>query len=263
MINLKFLKLNKFLPKKIKFFLLFLFVTGSLFVVSGSAYAWADIPFNIASMQLDALDFIDNILGKLFIWFVLLTGEAILFLMFSASILHWAASIPIGLSNVLVESGWNFVVGLSNILFIIIFLIIAFFFIFKSETPGMKKALPRLIIVALLMNFSLLFVKAFSDIGWILQNSMRLTFFGDQNLALASVNPLIEQLWQIVTNNIGKLGVYLGIALLPFANVARLAILGGAVVANPGFLATFAQAATLVIFGIVGGGIYLTFAILF
>jgi hypothetical protein len=70
------------------------------------------------------------------------------------------------------DVGWNFISGLSNMLLVLIFIIIAFAFILKIETIQAKKALPRLIIMALLLNFSSVFVKMLIDLSQILYNTL-------------------------------------------------------------------------------------------
>jgi len=70
------------------------------------------------------------------------------------------------------EVGWNFTAGIANLFLIIIFLVIAFAFIFKIETFQAKKSLPRLIIVAILLNFSLLFVNVLTDMSHIAYNTV-------------------------------------------------------------------------------------------
>ncbi|MFA5355209.1 MAG: hypothetical protein WC302_00505 [Candidatus Paceibacterota bacterium] len=70
------------------------------------------------------------------------------------------------------EAGWNFTVGLSNMLLILIFIVIAFGFILKIEKIQAKKALPRLIMVAVLLNFSWVFVKMLVDISHVIYNTV-------------------------------------------------------------------------------------------
>ena len=71
----------------------------------------------------------------------------------------------------IVMNSWQFTSGLSNMILIVIFIAIAFAFIFKIETFQAKKSLPRLIIVALLINFSFLFVQMFVDVFQIIYNT--------------------------------------------------------------------------------------------
>jgi len=70
------------------------------------------------------------------------------------------------------RAGWDFSAGLANMLLVLIFLIIAFAFIFKIETFQAQKALPKLILVALLINFSFLFVQMLIDLSQILYNTV-------------------------------------------------------------------------------------------
>jgi hypothetical protein len=65
----------------------------------------------------------------------------------------------------MVRSGWYFTSGIANMFIILILIVIAFAYILKIETFQAKKALPKLIIVALLINFSLLFVGMLVDIS--------------------------------------------------------------------------------------------------
>lgn len=67
---------------------------------------------------------------------------------------------------------WNFTVGLANLLLVFILLIIAFAFILKIESIQARKTLPRLLIVALLLNFSSVFVRALFDISNIIYNTI-------------------------------------------------------------------------------------------
>jgi hypothetical protein len=70
------------------------------------------------------------------------------------------------------RAGWDFSAGLANMLLVVIFIIIAFAFIFKIETFQAKKSLPKLIVVALLINFSFLFVQMLVDISQVLYNTV-------------------------------------------------------------------------------------------
>lgn len=72
----------------------------------------------------------------------------------------------------LVQSGYHFTAGLANLFLILVFVIIAISYILKLETFQAKKSLARLIIVALLMNFSLVFIGALVDIFNVLYNTI-------------------------------------------------------------------------------------------
>jgi hypothetical protein len=90
----------------------------------------------------------------------------------SSYLLQWIITTPVNLTNTLVSSGFNFTLGLANTLFILIFIIIALAYILKIETFAQKKVLTNLILVALLVNFSLLFVRAIADIGNFFYNTI-------------------------------------------------------------------------------------------
>ncbi len=63
----------------------------------------------------------------------------------------------------LVKDGWTIVRDMTNMLFILILLIIAFATILRKENYGMKALLPKLIGIALLINFSLVIAGAIID----------------------------------------------------------------------------------------------------
>ena len=86
------------------------------------------------------------------------------------------------------QAGWDFVVGLANMLLIVVFIIIAFALIFKLENFQTKKALPMLLIVAFLLNFSLLFVNMIIDVSQIIFTTI--------------LNALDEDFWPMVKDAI-------------------------------------------------------------
>lgn len=69
------------------------------------------------------------------------------------------------INNTMVRTGWSFVAGLTNMFFILLFVFIALATILKIETFAAKKLLPKLLIVALLVNFSLVFVGIMIDVS--------------------------------------------------------------------------------------------------
>ncbi len=104
---------------------------------------------------------------------------------------EWMASL-----EPMTQAGWNFTAGLANMLLVLIFLIIAFAFIFKIENFQAKKALPKLLIVALLLNFSWVFVKMLVDVSQIVYNTLLPdnlfnmvmdTFMGGAKAAISSI----------------------------------------------------------------------------
>ncbi len=150
------------LMRKEKLILLACLLFGGLFLTVKAADAAL---FDWPDMALNALDFVDNtVLHWLLYLFWLAAGSGTL-LLISSRLLDWSSALPVHLDNVLVNFGWHYVAGLVNMFFILILIVIAFSYILKIESFGMKKALPRLLILAVLVNFSLLFVKIFSDAG--------------------------------------------------------------------------------------------------
>lgn len=73
--------------------------------------------------------------------------------------------------NPIVEAGWNFTSGLANLIIIILFVIVALSFILKWNAFEPKKAVVRLMVVALLVNFSFLFCQILVDASNILMQS--------------------------------------------------------------------------------------------
>ncbi|MDP3963728.1 MAG: hypothetical protein Q8Q39_04490, partial [bacterium] len=100
-------------------------------------------------------------------------------------LLEWSSfqNVPI------VEIGWAVARDFVNLLFILILLVIGFATIFRRENFGIKRLLPRLIFVALLINFSKVIAAFVLDIGNLL------TFFflnpiqgGEGSLGTALMN---------------------------------------------------------------------------
>jgi hypothetical protein len=65
----------------------------------------------------------------------------------------------------IVELGWRINLDFVNLLFILILLFIGFATIFRKENYGIKRLLPRLILMALLINFSKVIAGVVLDIG--------------------------------------------------------------------------------------------------
>ncbi len=74
-----------------------------------------------------------------------------------------------------VQMGWKIMRDLANMFFVLILLVIAFATILRLETYGMKALLPKLIIAALLINFSLVLAGVVIDFSQVLTH-----FFYDQ-----------------------------------------------------------------------------------
>lgn len=87
----------------------------------------------------------------------------------------WLAALGLGILNFtnpqkaqLVQEGWKVARDLANMFFVLILLAIAFATILRIETYGMKSLLPKLIIAALLINFSLVFAGVIIDFSGVM-----------------------------------------------------------------------------------------------
>ena len=116
-------------------------------------------------------------------------------------------------NSALVQSGWHFVAGLANLFLILIFVAIAIAYILKIETFQAKKALPKLIIVALLLNFSLVFVGILVDISRILFNTV---LAGNETLITDFINVLGLDIKNIFTQLFLWLVLLVGLWVIPF-----------------------------------------------
>jgi len=70
----------------------------------------------------------------------------------------------------MVKDGWKILRDLVNMFFVLVLLIIAFATILRFETYGIKTLLPKLIIAALLINFSLVLAGVVIDFSGVLTN---------------------------------------------------------------------------------------------
>jgi len=217
--------------------------------------------FDLAEVQLDALDFVDNVVLQVILFLALLLAESQVFLYVTANLLQWAINFPINLHNDLVLSGWHFTIGLTNLFLILIFVVIAIAYILKIESFAAKKALPRLIIVALLMNFSLVFIGIFVDIAQIILKSI-VNALGTDLPSLA-IAPLVSNIGNLIIGYGIALGTWAAVTLIPYANVAASYILLMAVVVGEAFFGTYSLSILLIILGFVLGLIFLTYFVIF
>ncbi|MEK7503431.1 MAG: hypothetical protein AAB577_00410 [Patescibacteria group bacterium] len=264
--EIKYRLLTIFLTQKAKLALLACFVFLGLFIGSQPVHAFA---LDWAAVTLDALDFIDNSIMRFLVSLALLAIGSTTLLNISAGLLNWSSQLPIGLNeieNPLIGAGWHFTSGLANLSFILIFIVIALAYVLKLDNLKMKKALPQLIIIALLINFSLLFVKIIADAGWIVQSSFSGVFVKDGvGFATAAASTLTAAAGKIIPVITGILIGYIAVAWVPYLNVAALTAIGALVFATGGgaLLGTISQAVTLIVFNFIIGFLFLIFAALF
>ena len=161
---------------KTKYFSLFLLFAVIFILIPHQAHALiaGDIVAIFSAMG-EQLNDVGNPLMKwifdFFIWYI----AAFFSLYISATLLTFVISHPewLDLANSPVaNSGWNFVAGVANVFLVLILLVVAFTYILRIETFQAKKSLPRLIIAALLINFSFVFVKMVVDISTVLYNTV-------------------------------------------------------------------------------------------
>ena len=93
-----------------------------------------------------------------------------LLLSLAGYLLDWAFGLQNFIDVPVVEEGWTITRDLANMFFVLILMVIAIATILKIETYGMKSLLPKLIIIALLINFSLVFCGVVIDSSQILTN---------------------------------------------------------------------------------------------
>lgn len=150
--------------KKIFSFFLFLFIGGGIFFLVPSAHATVD-------------EWAGEVIGGIIAWTISSLG-VILVLIMKALVL--VAQYSNFIASPAVSYGWKMVRDICNMFFVLILLIIAFATILKIENYNYKKWLPKLILMAILINFSkticgllidfaqvimLTFVNAFKDIA--------------------------------------------------------------------------------------------------
>src|SRR4030042_5966834 len=65
----------------------------------------------------------------------------------------------------MVHTGWQIVLNFANLGFVLAIIVIAFSTIFRRESYAMKQTLWKLIVAALLVNFSLVIAGAFINVS--------------------------------------------------------------------------------------------------
>lgn len=239
------------------------FLAFLVFIPLETANAWV---FDLGMKQLDALDFVDThvlpLLYRLLKYLVL--SQA--FLIISAGLLEWTIDLPIILQgNPLVTGGWSFILGLTNLFFLLFFIYIALCHILKIEIGkafSTTKALTRLIIIALLVNFSLVFIGMFIDVAEVALAAIRYTLVGDGSLIWDAIQPFKDNILILAGGFTGTLTAYLAATLFPYTSVASAAFLFGLAITEA-FTGGFTMAILLTAFGAMMGAIFLIYAIFF
>ncbi len=158
-------------------------------------------------------------------FFILVAGTAGVYI--ATSLLQWVINITPEALTVLsgdaaqiIQVGWNFTVGIANMLLILAFIFVALCTILGIEKYHLQKLFPKLIIVALLMNFTLLFVGAGIDISNFLFNSVASQFSDDGgNVLFAAIEPLFNLTHKLIDGTIGYVLTYGVLSLIPIKGV--------------------------------------------
>ena len=119
------------------------------------------------------------------------------------------------INNPMVRSGWGFVAGLTNMFFILIFVFIALATILKIETFAAKKLLPKLLLIAVLVNFSLLFVGGMIDVSNIFYKTI---IGGDTSLVSDILSVLTGSGEDILVTIIVMVASLLILFIVPFSS---------------------------------------------
>ena len=176
MIQNIFKKVKKVLSnKKFLFIFTIVFILGLLLPVFKARAGLFDDIANWANAALNAIEEEVGPLMKVMIEIFLTYCIGLVAVFTSSSILQGLVANTEWLkinTSTLVQSGWHFTAGLANLVLIIIFIIIAIGYILRLETLQARKSLIRLIVVALLMNFSLVFIGMLVDIANILYRTI-------------------------------------------------------------------------------------------
>ncbi len=125
-----------------------------------------------------------------------------------------------GMGNI-VEAGWGFSVGIVNMLLILAFVFIALSILLGFDTYGLKKLLPRFVIVALLVNFTLMFVGMGIDISNFLWHSLSGFFEADGEFMFwEAMKPLMDHMGALEGTIYTILGGWASSLAVPYLNVA-------------------------------------------
>lgn len=151
--------------RKLIFFIILIIVTSSLgifaFKIEKAEATYCFPPgFSaggcVAEISLSVSNKVTEICGK----FIQIAANIL------SNLLSWGKFIE----SDIVKIGWKITRDLANMFFVLILMIIALAIILKVETYEMKTLLPKLIIAALLINFSLVFCGAIIDSSQVITN---------------------------------------------------------------------------------------------
>lgn len=261
--------MNNFLNKYFSYFFLLLF---AILLISPSIASAANVMGNLMDPIAVSLDAISEKVGPwatviilAFLFFVL-SGALLIII---TNLLQGAIEGSIetlnilqGESAIVIHAGWNFMAGIVNMMLLIGFVVIAIAIIMGSDSYGLKKAMPKLILVAFLVNFTLLFVGIGVDITNIIYNTVANRFSEEGgSILIEAVSPLLTGLWPAgIAMFVGFFISWVAAAINPFT-----ALVAHAVIAF-GFLALIPFILQFIIVGaimLLMAGVFFTFYAVF
>lgn len=202
-------------------------------------------------------------LGEVMIYVAILYLVAIILLWFSSWLLQFVINAQVDwlqlTGNPIIDAGFAFTSGLANMFLILILLAVAFALILKIESFEIKKVLPRLIIVAFLLNFSLVFMGMIIDISHIFFKTVLAA--GGNDLINTVMGGLFGGIIAAFMNLVGWIIASAYIYLIPVASTARqmLKITGFVAIFGPNMVIWLLE----LIVALVISGVLLFFVILF
>lgn len=137
-----------------------------------------------------------------------------------------------------IYKGWQIFRDIANLLYILILLLVALGTIFRSDTYNAKKMLPRLIIVAFLMNFSMMLTELVIDFGNIMMYGIL------RMMCPPNSTTCFQDFYSQMMQSIDYL--YKEFTFLSFINVTRQGVVGMAIAT----IYTFVYGLTLIALGI-------------
>ncbi len=123
-----------------------------------SSFGIGDITANVISFVAQGVGYIIGFIGGVF-------------LTIAGYLIQLALNINFEiLKSPVVQTGWKIVLGFANLGFVLAIIVMAFATIFRVQSYAMKQTLWKLIVAALLVNFSLVIAGAFINISDIFSN---------------------------------------------------------------------------------------------
>jgi hypothetical protein len=248
--------MNKYLLNKYLFIILF-----SLFIPQ-TAFGFVGAVVDLLKKKLQGAEKLTHPIGDIIIYVFAIYIIVFILLVISTLILQHvinqqAAWLTLD-GNALVEAGFAFISSLSNMFLILILLAVAFGIILKIENFQAKKLLPRLIGVALLLNFSLVFIGMMIDISHIFYNTI---LGNNSSLVIDVIRALIGGILGIIGNITTWVVTLITAYMIPgVSTLKQVALVFGFVgIFGPTFMVWISQ----IVIGSLIAGVLFIFIILF